>query len=220
MKQLFTLLFTALSVGVFAQNEVKVSEDIYSYSIGAKNSIIVTVPHGRMDVVEKELKSEMKSWGGKYGSSKGESKLTQASMKAMGSKPFDAYAKIYMVGDVMKVAVAIDLGGAFMTSTQHSSNFTTMTERLRAFAVKASQESIAEEMKIEQKMLGGLEKEHKDLEKEKENLLKSIEDYKKKIADTEKKIEENVSNQSKKKEEITKQTEKVGAIEKKKSAVK
>lgn len=220
MKQLFTLLFTALSVGVFAQNEVKVSEDIYSYSIGAKNSIIVTVPHGRMDVVEKELKSEMKSWGGKYGSSKGEFKSTQASIKAMGAKPFDGYAKIYMVGDVMKVAVAVDLGGAFMTSTQHTGQFNTMTERMRAFAVKASQESIGEELKLEQKALGGLEKQQKDLEKEKESMLKSIEDYKKKIAETEKKIEQNVIDQTKKKEEISKQTEKISEVDKRKGIIK
>ena len=212
MKQLFTVLFTALSISVIAQNEVKISEENQSFSVGAKNSIVVNIPHGKMDIIEKELKSEMKDWGGKYNSSKGEFTTMQASTKFMGDKAFDAYAKIIVSGDVIKVAVAVDLGGAFMSSGNHGSLYNAMKERMKAFAVRASKESIAEDLKTEQKILSGFEKEQKDLEKDKESLLKSIEDYRKKISDAEKKIEENVNNQYKKKEEISKQTQKVGEI--------
>lgn len=215
MKQLFTVLFTALGISAMAQNEIKISEDNQSFSVGSKNSIVVNIPYGKMDIIEKELKSEMKDWGGKYNSSKGEFTATQASAKFMGDKPFDAYAKIIVSGDIIKVAVAIDLGGAFMSSGNHGTHFHAMKERMKAFALKAAKESVAEDLKTEQKILSGFEKDQKDLEKDKESLLKSIEDYKKKIADAEKKIEENVNNQSKKKEEIAKQTEKVAEVGKK-----
>ena len=56
MKQLFILLITAISFGSFAQNDVKITEESISYTIGAKNSIVVTIPYGQIDVVEKELK--------------------------------------------------------------------------------------------------------------------------------------------------------------------
>lgn len=206
-----------LSAGAMAQGEVKVAEEHYAFSVGSKNSIIVTVPYGKIDIVEKELKNELKNWGGKYNSSKGEFTVSQGSVKSMGAKPFDAYARPFVSGDAVKVAVAIDLGGAYLSSSQHSTQFSAMKEKLKDFAIRAAKECVAEELKAEQKILTGFEKDQKDLEKEKETLLKSIEDYKKKISDAEKKIEENTTNQSKKKEEITKQTEKIAEVDKKKN---
>jgi len=217
MKQFLTLLLTGISVGLFAQNEVKVSEETQPFSVGSKNSIVVTIPYGKTDIAEKALKSELKDWNGKYNSSKGEYTTMQASFKAMGPKAFDAYARIISTGDVVKVAVAVDLGGAYLTSREHKAQYDAMVDRLKAFAIKTGKECVAEELKAEQKVLSTLEKEQKDLEKEKESMLKSIEDYKKKISETENKIGENTSNQSKKKEEITKQTEKISAVDKKKN---
>lgn len=214
MKQLFTLLITAISFGSFAQNDVKITEESISYTIGAKNSIVVTIPYGQIDVVEKELKNEMKDWGGKYSSSKGEAQTLQSSVKKMfEKKTFDSYAKVIKSEDGVKVAVAIDLGGAFLTSKEHSSQFSEMKERLQKFAVKAAKASIQENLKVEGKILAGLEKEEKGLEKEKESHLKNIEDYKKKITDSQKKIEENVALQTKKKAEVKAQATKIKDLE-------
>ena len=58
MKQLFILLIAAISFNSFAQNEVKVTEESISYSVGSKNSIVVTIPYGDQEVVEKELKKQ------------------------------------------------------------------------------------------------------------------------------------------------------------------
>ncbi len=214
MKQLFILLITAISFGSFAQNDVKITEESISYTIGAKNSIVVTIPHGQVDVVEKELKSEMKDWGGKYSSSKGEAQTLQSSVKKMFErKTFDSYAKVIQTGDEVKVAVAIDLGGAFMTSNQHASQFAEMKERLHKFAVTAAKASIKEEVKAEEKILSTFEKDQKSLEKDKESHLKDIEGYNKKIAESQAKIEENVILQTKKKEELKAQSEKIKALE-------
>lgn len=214
MKQLFILLITAISFGTFAQNEVKVTEESISYSVGSKNSIVVTIPYGDQEVVEKELKNEMKDWGGKYSSSKGEAQTLQSSVKKMFErKTFDSYAKVIKTDDGIKVAVAVDLGGAFMTSSQHSAQFAEMKERLQKFAVTAAKESIKENMKAEEKILSNFEKEEKSLEKEKDSHLKDIEDYKKKIADSQKKIEDNVVLQTKKKEQIKDQSKKIKDLE-------
>lgn len=214
MKQLFTLLITAISLGAFAQNDVKITEENISYSVGAKNSIVVTIPYGKVDIVEKELKSEMKDWGGKYNSSKNEYTTLQSSVKKMFErKTFDTYATIISSGDVVKVAVAVDLGGAFMTSKEHSTQFAEMKERLHKFAITAAKASIQDNMKAEEKILSTFEKDQKSLEKDKEGHLKDIEDYKKKIADSQTKIEENVVLQTKKKEEINAQSAKIKELE-------
>ena len=214
MKQLFTLLITAISLGAFAQNDVKITEESVSYSAGSKNSIVVTIPYGNYDVVVKELKSEMKSWGGKLKSSKTEYTTLQSSMKNFFErKTFDAYGKTIKNGDVVSVAVAIDLGGAFMTSSQHATQFTEMKEILRQFAIKAGKASLKDEIKVQEKVLAGYEKEQKSLEKEKESHLKEIEGYKKKIEESQKKIEDNVVLQTKKKEEVKTQSSKIKAME-------
>ena len=214
MKQLFILLIAAISFNSFAQNEVKVTEESISYSVGSKNSIVVTIPYGDQEVVEKELKNEMKDWGGKYSSSKGEAQTLQSSVKKMFErKTFDSYAKVIKTDDGIKVAVAVDLGGAFMTSSQHSAQFAEMKERLQKFAVTAAKASIKENMKAEEKILSSFEKEEKSLEKDKEGHLKDIEDYKKKIADSQKKIEDNVILQTKKKEQIKDQSKKIKDLE-------
>jgi len=217
MKHLFTSLFTLVGFALFAQNNVSVSEENTSFSVGSKNSIVVNIPYGSIDVIEKALKSELKDWNGKYNSSKGEFTAIQAKLKEMGDKPFDAYAKIITSGDVIKVAFAIDLGGAFMTSNQHSSQFNEMRAIVKKFAVETATECVEEDLKAETKKLESFEKDQKDLEKEKENLLNSIEDYRKKISEAEKKIGENMTNQSSKKSEISTQAQKVKEIEKKKN---
>ncbi len=215
MKVLFTSLFALVGLVVFAQNSVTVTEENNNFSVGSKNSIVVNIPYGNMDVVEKELKSELKDWDGKYNSSKGEYTSMQAKLKVMGDKPFDVYAIIITSGDVIKVAFAIDLGGAYMNSNQHSQQFNEMREVLRKFALETAKECVGEELKAENKKLESFEKDQKDLEKEKENLLNSIDDYRKKISEAEKKIEENMTNQSNKKTEISTQAQKVKEIEKK-----
>lgn len=217
MKHLITGLFTSFGFALFAQNTVSVSEENNNFSVGSKNSIVVNIPYGNIDVVEKALKSELKDWDGKYNSSKGEFTSMQAKLKVMGDKPFDAYVKIITSGDVIKIAFAIDLGGAFMNSNQHGAQFNEMREVIRKFALKTSKECVEEDLKVESKKLENFEKDQKDLEKEKENLLNSIDDYRKKINEAEKKIEENMTNQSNKKSEIFTQAQKVKEIEKKKN---
>jgi hypothetical protein len=219
MKQFITAVITLISVSTFANNEVKISEESEAFSVGSKNAIVVTIPHGKADIVEKELRNELKDWGGKYSSAKGEYKMMQGKLKALGSKPFDAYAKIIVSGDVVKVAVGIDLGGAFLSSREHGAQYTAMCAKLKEFAIKASNECVDEELKAEQKILSTHNKQQKSLEKEKESLLTSIEDYKKRILEAEKKIEENIKLQETQKGLIETQGKKVAEVEEKKKNI-
>lgn len=217
MKHFFAGLFLLIGFGLVAQNTVSISEENTNFNIGSKNSLVVNIPYGSLEVIEKAVKSELKEWGGKYNSTKGEFTTMQAKLKEMGNKPFDVYAKIITSGDILKVAFTIDLGGAFMTSNQHGAQFKEMKEIVKRFAIKTAQECVDEDLKTENKKLEGLQKDQKDLEKEKESLLNSIDDYRKKISEAEKNIEKNMTNQSNKKTEISTQSEKVKEIEKKKN---
>lgn len=214
MKQLFILALTAISFGSFAQNQIKTSEESVAYSVGSRNSIIVTVPYGKADIVAKELKKEMKDWGGKLKASKTESTTFQSSLKNMFErKTFDTYAKVITVDNEVKVAVAVDLGGAYMTSKDHPSQYGEMKVRLENFAATAAKASVKDNVKAEEKILSTLQKEEKSLEKVKESHLKEIESYKKKIEESQKKIEDNIVLQTKKKDEVKAQAAKIKALE-------
>jgi hypothetical protein len=138
MKFLFTIL-TGLSVLQVYSQEISLKESNASFAAGSKNAIIVTIPYSTSDFVEKRMKDELKSWGGKTSSSKGEYSTSQSQIKEMGEKMFDGYAKIINSKDGnITVAFCFDLGGAYLTSSEHKIQFNAMSARLKAFAVNTS----------------------------------------------------------------------------------
>ena len=137
MKKILFSLFAFSLINFSFSQEIKLSEESQFFNIGSKNSIVVSIPYGVKDIVEKELRRELKDWDGKYDSGKGEFFTIQASTKTMGGKPFDAYAKIITESDnSMKVAFAIDLGGAFLSSREHGAQYKAMSEMIKDFAKK------------------------------------------------------------------------------------
>lgn len=218
MKQIVLAVSLFTAVFSFAQ-EVKVSEENISFNNGSHNAIVVTIPYANRDVVEKELKSEMKDWGGKYSNGKGEHQAMQASMKAMGDKYFDGYAKVIESGDQIKVAFAVDLGGAYLDSRQHGAQYKVIQEKAKKFAARTAESGVELELAAEAKILKEMEKDKSDLEKSIEKSKSDIEDYKKRIAEEEQRIKDNEAALSKKGEEITTQTGKIADVEKKKKNI-
>jgi len=216
-----TLIAAMAATTFFYAQEVKTNEENISFSNGSHNAIVVTIPYGNKDIVEKELKSEMKDWGGKYSSSKGEMTTSGSSSKAMGDKPYDGYAKIVSDNEnEVKVAFAVDLGGAYLSSKEHGSQYTATLSRVKKFGAKAAHESIDAELAVEAKVLKGMEGDKSDMLKSIESSKKDIEDYKKRITEAEQKIKDNEAAVVKKGEEITTQTSKIGTVEKKKKSIK
>jgi hypothetical protein len=212
MKQIILIAATIFTTFVFGQ-EIKTSNEKVSFSHGSFDAIVVNIPFGDKDVIEKELKSEMKDWGGKYNSSKDEYTTKQSKIKAMGDKYFDGYAKIIEIGGEFKVAFAVDLGGAYMTHNEHSEQHKVILERVKKFAQSAAKSSVEDKIDVEAKALKKLNGEKEDLLKDIEKSKKDIEDYKKKIAESEQKIKDNESATAKKEGEISTQTTKLGEVQ-------
>lgn len=208
MKQV-TLFIAALCTTWAIGQEVKTSNDKVSFSHGSFDAIVVSIPYGNKDVIEKELKSEMKDWGGKYNSSKGEYTAKEAKMKGMGDKYFDGYAKIIESGSEIKVAFAVDLGGAYMNHSEHKDQHSMIESRAKKFGQNASKESVNGMIEAETKTLKKLTGEKEDMLKNIEESKKDIENYKKKIAEEEQSIKDNEAASKKKEEEIGTQTTKL-----------
>lgn len=218
MKKLSTLIIALLAFGSFAQ--VKVDEKKVNID-GTKEGFYISIPYGTVKELEKELKDELKGWKGSYSTSGKIIKVDDCKLKEMGENTFDVFATIEENSDGGAfISVAVDLGGAYLNSNEHSAQAKIINTRLYKFGVNAAKNIVGEEVKVEEKLLKEKEKELKDLEKEQEKLEKEIADYQQKIEDNKKAIEESKKNQETKKGEIKTQSDKLKAVEKKKADVK
>lgn len=211
------LLFSSL---LHSQKKIKVRESSENIGDGQHNALTVNIYEASGKDVEKAWKKLMKDYKAKV-SIKKEIFADDATIKSMSSNTVDIYAKAGKSkdGEVFLI-VAVDLGGAFLSSSMHSDKFKTFKNILYDFAVKTTKEAIRGQLKDAEKQQEKQEKEQKQLVKDNENLHKDIENYKNKIARAEKDIEINLKDQETKKKEIGLQKKLVEEITEKEKSVK
>ena len=201
MKKIFTLAIAFIAFNSFSQN-VLIKETSVNID-GTQNGFEINIPFADQKTTEKELKDLFKSWKGSFSNKKGVMKADDCKDKNMGENTFDVYGTVVANGeDGSTVMIAVDLGGAYLNSKDHGTQFKEMEEELKVWAIKTATVYIEEVEKEEEKNLEDKQKELEDLEKDQKKMEEEIEDYKKKIEENEKAIEESKKNQEKKKEEI------------------
>ncbi len=200
-----TILLIALGVCTFqlmGQKKVSVSESNENIGNGKNNSLIVTIYEASASDVEKEWKSVMKNYGAKV-SVKKEIFADDASIKAIGPNTVDVYARLEdNKKGAIKFVVAFDLGGAFLSSSQHSSEFKEAKNIVYNFAVKVSKDAVESQLKEAEKVQKKNEKDFDSLVKDKSSLDKDIENYKSKIKSAEESIQKNLKEQETMKKEV------------------
>ena len=227
MKKILLLAIAVLCINVsFAQYKINVSEKGENLGGSNHNAFSVMIYEMEAKVVEKAWKKVMKKMGANVQMKK-EMFGDDANTKEMGDNNFDIYAIVKKADKGVELCVAIDLGGAFLSSGQHSAQAKYIKELIYKFAVEQTKEGIAGIVKEEEKTQADLEKDQKDLEKDKEKLKKDIEGYEKDIEDAKKSIEQakkdieqNGKDQGEKKKEIETQKKVVQDVIAKEKAVK
>src|SRR5690606_15637559 len=178
------------------------------------------IPYADKKTADKELKDLFKSWKGSFSEKKGEMKADDCKNKKMGENTFDVFGTVVENGENgSKVMIAIDLGGAYLSSKEHSSQFKVMEGELKTWAIKTATTYVDEIKKQEEKNLADRQKELENLQKEQEKMEKEIEDYKKRIEENEKAIDQSKKDQEKKKDEIKTQEGVVQEVIKKKEGI-
>jgi hypothetical protein len=217
MKLLFTLLFSAAFFTLSAQ--VRVDEKSVNIE-GSKNGFYISIPYGDQKQVDNALKEELKNWKGKFTTPSGYILVEDCSMKDV-SDHFTTWAKVEANPDGGAfVSLAIDLGGAFLSSSEHAAQYKIVHSRLLAFGISAAKSVVDSEIKAQEEILKAKQKELADLETDQAKREKENEEMKNKIAENEKAIEESKKNQEAKKVEITTQEGVVQEVVKKKEAIK
>ncbi|MBL4653233.1 MAG: hypothetical protein JKY53_10280 [Flavobacteriales bacterium] len=227
MKKVLFLLIAALSFNISpAQYKINVSEKGENLGGSSHNAFSVMIYEMDEKDIEKAWKKVMKKMGANVQMKK-EMFGDDANTKEMGDNNFDIYAIVKKADKGIELCVAIDLGGAFLSSGQHSAQAKYIKELLHKFAVEQTKLGIDGIVKEEEKIQSDLEKDQKNLEKDKEKLGKDIEGYEKDIEDAKKAIEQakkdieqNGKDQGEKKKEIEGQKKVVQEVIAKEKAVK
>lgn len=221
MKTLLIInLFIFIWLQSFSQKKITIDERTKSFADGSHNALIVNIYEADEDLILKEWKRLMKDYDAKV-TSKKETFADDAMIKNLSPNTVDIYAYTEKNSDGdFNLVVAFDLGGAYLSSSQHSDKYRTAEKILREFAVSTAKEAIKDQLKDEEHNLSRMEKEQQTLERDKEKLLKDIEDYKQKISKAEDDIKTNEKDQETKKAEIGKQQKYIEEIKEKQSNIK
>ena len=217
------ILFSVLiSIGTsfFSQYKISVSEKSVKFNDGNYNSFTVPIYELSKKEVEKLWKKTMKDMKANVSSKKNEMKGDDAKVKAMGENTFDIYSIAVENDDDVQLSIAFDLGGAFLSSSEHSDKAKYMKSTIYKFAVDATKEGIRGILKQEEKKQTDFQKQFDDLVKQKDKLEKDITNWEKSIEKAKDDIKENLKNQENKQKEIESQSKVIQAVKDKEKAVK
>jgi len=207
---LFILLITSALVSA-AQKKIVVKESSENIGGGRNNALVVLIFEADEKIIEKEWRSLMKDCKAKV-SSKDEIFADNALIGSISANSVDIYARVESMSDCFKLIVGFDLGGAYLSSSQHKDAYKAAEKMLYDFAVNVSKKFVENEKDAAEKDLRALVKKQDQLAREKDKLNNSIEDYKSRIEQAQKDLEANGKNNDDNKKAIDEQKLKVDAI--------
>ena len=215
-------LFLAL-LGATLTSFAQIQERSVGISTGSQNGFALELTGAQLKKVYNKWEYFVKKYKGK---TKFDKKLNEYfSDNALiteinGNNTVDIYTVFTQEGANTKMAIAFDLGGAYLSSSQHPQAYPAAEKLIYAFAITVSKGMVEEELKSQQKIMIKKDDELKSLVKDKNSFEKDIENLKKKIAqaekeieDAKKKIEENLKQQSIKQAEAETQKNVVKDVE-------
>ncbi|MBL0023807.1 MAG: hypothetical protein IPO98_01805 [Saprospiraceae bacterium] len=211
MKHLITLFVLITPLIVSAQ---KVVEKKVTMSLGPQNSYYIEIDGADKKLAEKTFYEFVKEYGKMKENKKAREHFLMATKIPLinGTSPLDLYAKFDEGRDMATTYIWLDLGGAFVNSTEYEPQSTALTQFIKDYYLEVRKKVVAEELKTEEKNLSNLEKDLSKLRDKNEDYHKDIEKAKQKIADAERDIEKNIVEQEGKEKEIDAQKSVVGNV--------
>jgi len=219
MKFIIAAFFITIASPVIlkAQRNISAEESSYSFKSGRQTAVKVIVYETDAKTVSKKWESFIKEYKGKTSGNKEEVFTDNASISGFNNNnTADIYAGFEeeKEGNTL-LYVAVDLGGTYMRSSSHKSEFNTIKKITEDFARKVSQESVEDQIKDAEKAFAKLEAEQKRLFSDNETLHKNIETYNEKIKKAEEDIKTNLNDQETKKKELEEQLKTIELIKEK-----
>lgn len=190
MKRLTLLFIFVISLtGIYAQ-KIITTETLGIFGKDSRNAIKTNVFYTDVKDVEAGLNKLIKNYKGKVSKKKGVIFGDDLIIATISNNPIDIYATVKKIkdSDEVEVIVAFDLGVEYLYSTKYPEQFQRASQILKDFALSLTENSHANSIKNQEKVLAKKQKTYDKLVKEKEKTKKQNEDYNKRIVDNEKKI--------------------------------
>ena len=219
-KIMILILLLSESLMLNAQYQFRVSESDFQFSKASHHGFSVHIYESNIHDIEKSWKKMMKGWGAKVDEKKHEFFADNASFKKMGDNEFDTYAICNEKANYIEFVTAVDLGGAFLNTNDHSEKSSIYKEQLLSFAKQTTLSALQQVIKTEENNVHQLEKEMNLLVKDENKLENDIESWKKSIIQAEKEVESKQNDQELKKVEIQQQEKTVNALKDKMKSIK
>jgi predicted nucleic acid-binding Zn-ribbon protein len=191
-------------VGIYGQS-VDTREGNDKFSTGSQNAVITTIYENKAGDVISEWKKVLKANKCEKVSDSGNEVFgDNVLITEWGNNTVDFYTKFTedKKAKTIKMSVAVDLGGTYLTSAGDKNKFNYVEKMAKDFAVRMTKEPITEMLKVNTKQLEKLEGNQKDLEKKNASLKQEVVDYKTKITKAEKELVDNGNDIEKKKSEV------------------
>lgn len=211
---LFVIVFLFSQI-LFSQSRLEIKEQTEDIGGGNHNALVIKIFENSEENVLREWKIIMKDHDAKV-TVKKEVFADNAKIKDISENTIDIYAKAEATADKDVIfVVGFDLGGAFLSSSQHSKEYKAAKRIILDFARDLSEKGFKERLKNEEKILLGLTKLKEFTTKENETIQNDIELYKDKILKAEEKITANNAAQLLKDQETETQKKIIEALLKK-----
>lgn len=209
MKKFFLSVMACAGFLTANSQSINVAEQNVLFLNGQQPALVTTVYNNSMSTVMDKWKSYLKTFknekikADKSGEILGDNVL----IKDWGNNTVDVYARFEesKADQSVKLMVAFDLGGAYLTSSTDAAKYSYAEGMIKNFAVETSKAPIADKKKEAEKILSRMESDRDSQEKNIKSLKSDIESYKDKISKAEKDIEKSESELNKKKSEIDSQ---------------
>ena len=207
-------LFSLFAAGTAFSQSIPVHNGSEKFSTGSHEAVITTIFENTQQSVMDEWKQVLKDYKNEKVKANGNEVFgDNILVKDWGNNPVDFYATFDedKKDKTVKMAVAVDLGGTYLSSSVDKDKHKYVEKMVKDFAVKMTKEPIEQSIKDQNKALDKLNDQQKDLEKDKKNLQDDIVNYKNKITKDEKDLAEKKADLDKKKSEVAVQKKVVDA---------
>ena len=213
MKRTLSYIAALVVLQVNAQR-ISVNESTEKFSTGSQNAATTMIMEADLGDVISEWKKVLKEY--KYEKVKDDNNEVFGDnilIKDWGNNPVDFYTKFEenKKARTIKMSTAVDLGGMYLKSSEHSDKYKLLDKMMREFAIKMTKEPIEKRLKDAEKDLTKLQDKQKDLEEDNKELHEDINKYNEKITKAEKEIITKDAEIKKKKGEVDVQRKVVDA---------
>jgi hypothetical protein len=183
------ILFVFITSSLFAQ-KTKVEESVVKIAGGNNNALTVLISEANQKSVTNEWISYMKNNKAKV---KGKKEIfaDDAILPLLSPNSVDVYAIITQSKNDVKLIVAFDLGGAFLSSKAHPFQYEAAEKMIYDFSVNISKQNVQSSMATEKKNMSTLEKRKSKLAKSNSSMQKSNQKMNQQIESNEKSINSN-----------------------------